>query len=157
MGNRVYFNQFLSDTYTHHQLSITDVHDIGTVKDYMKVHDIIWHHNTSYDIIIHHNTSYDIILYIQYAANLDETPAVHGGKENYWRRLELESEWIIIITIIIILYCIYYTFGTDLPRVEVCSVHSKYWSVSPVSTSSTGGLSNSSSSYLSTPVRSESV
>ncbi|XP_003389727.1 PREDICTED: putative uncharacterized protein CXorf58 [Amphimedon queenslandica] len=108
MGNRVYFNQFLSDTYTHHQLSITDIHDIGTVKDYMK-----------------------------YAANLDETPAVHGGKENYWRRLELEN----------------------LPRVELSSVHTKYWSVAdrPVSASSTEPLSTSSSSYLSTPVRSESV
>lgn len=29
---------------------------------------------------------------MQYAANLDETPAIYGGKENYWRRLELDGK-----------------------------------------------------------------
>lgn len=41
MGNRLYFDQLLSDSSRHHQLSVTDVHDIGTVKDYMKVSKLV--------------------------------------------------------------------------------------------------------------------
>ena len=37
MGNRIYFDQMLQDACQHHQLEITDVIDVTTIKDYMKV------------------------------------------------------------------------------------------------------------------------
>ena len=37
MGNRKYFDQMLYDACQHNQLQVTDVIDITTVKDYMKV------------------------------------------------------------------------------------------------------------------------
>lgn len=30
----------------------------------------------------------------QYLANTDETPASMGGKENYWRKLTLDGEYL---------------------------------------------------------------
>lgn len=54
MGNRIYFDQMLQDACQHHQLHITDVIDIATVKDFMKVimlHVIVKYYNSG---IFHH-------------------------------------------------------------------------------------------------------
>lgn len=61
MGNRVFYDQMLSDACQHHQLKITDEVDVATVKDYM-----------------------------QYMTNLDESPAFMGGRENTWRKINLD-------------------------------------------------------------------
>lgn len=61
MGNRIFYDQILQDTIRQRQCPITDEVDVTTLKDYM-----------------------------QYLANLDESPAYHGGKENFWRKLTLE-------------------------------------------------------------------
>ena len=54
MGNRKFYDQMLVDACHHHQLGgVTDEVDITTMKEYM-----------------------------QYAANVDESPAYLGGKEN---------------------------------------------------------------------------
>ncbi|KAK3598598.1 hypothetical protein CHS0354_039620 [Potamilus streckersoni] len=61
MGNRKFYDQMLQDAMFQRQYKITDEVDVTTLKDYM-----------------------------QYLANVDETPASLGGKENYWRRLTLD-------------------------------------------------------------------
>jgi len=61
MGNRVFYDQILQDTIRQRQCPITDEIDVTTLKDYM-----------------------------QYLSNLDESPAYHGGKENFWRKLTLD-------------------------------------------------------------------
>uniref|UniRef100_H3ACK7 Uncharacterized protein n=1 Tax=Latimeria chalumnae TaxID=7897 RepID=H3ACK7_LATCH len=63
MGHRRFYDQMIFDEIQRQQKNkIVDEIDIGTKKDYM-----------------------------QYISNLDETPAIHGGRDNYWRRLSLES------------------------------------------------------------------
>lgn len=62
MGNRHFYDQMLQDTIRQQQAAITDETDVTTLKDYMK-----------------------------YLANLDETPAYLGGRENYWRKLTLDD------------------------------------------------------------------
>jgi hypothetical protein len=61
MGNRRYFDLLLTDACHHSQLKITDDMDVTTLKEYM-----------------------------QFTANLDETPAHLGGKQNLWRQLDLQ-------------------------------------------------------------------
>ena len=63
MGNRKFYDQMLLDACHHHQLKVTDEVDVTTMKEYM-----------------------------QYAANVDESPAYLGGKENSWRKLNLDGE-----------------------------------------------------------------
>ncbi|CAH1781799.1 unnamed protein product [Owenia fusiformis] len=58
MGNREFYNQMIQDALYQEQKKISDETDVTTLKDYM-----------------------------QYLANLDETPAKEGGKENLWRKL----------------------------------------------------------------------
>ncbi|KAJ8310612.1 hypothetical protein KUTeg_012477 [Tegillarca granosa] len=62
MGNRQFYDQMLQDAIFQQQYKITDEIDVTTLKDYM-----------------------------QYLANIDESPATHGGKENYWRKLTLDD------------------------------------------------------------------
>ncbi|XP_064615141.1 uncharacterized protein CXorf58-like [Liolophura sinensis] len=62
MGNRLFYDQILQDNIYQKQFRVTDEVDVTTLKDYM-----------------------------QYLANLDETPAYKGGKENYWRKLTLDD------------------------------------------------------------------
>ena len=64
MGNRKFYDQMLVDACHHHQLGVTDEVDVTTMKEYM-----------------------------QYAANVDESPAYLGGKENTWRRLNLDGQF----------------------------------------------------------------
>ncbi|XP_071085227.1 uncharacterized protein CXorf58-like [Haliotis cracherodii] len=61
MGNRLFYEQMLQDSIFQQQYNISDEVDVTTLKDYM-----------------------------QYLANVDETPAYMGGKENYWRKLTLD-------------------------------------------------------------------
>ena len=68
MGNRKFYNQMLVDACHHHQLGVTDEVDVTTMKEYM-----------------------------QYAANVDESPAYLGGKENTWRRLNLDGQCVFTI------------------------------------------------------------
>ncbi|XP_030837862.1 putative uncharacterized protein CXorf58 [Strongylocentrotus purpuratus] len=60
MGHRKFYDQMLADTCQHERDKITDEIDVTTVKDYM-----------------------------QYLSNLDEMPAYMGGRENLWRKLDL--------------------------------------------------------------------
>ncbi|XP_071477892.1 uncharacterized protein CXorf58-like [Diadema antillarum] len=60
MGNRKFYDQMIADTCQYERDKITDEVDVTTVKDYM-----------------------------QYLSNLDEMPAYMGGRENLWRRLDL--------------------------------------------------------------------
>lgn len=62
MGARKFYDLVIQDAVHHQQHRITDEIDVTTSKDYM-----------------------------QYLSLLDETPAYMGGKENYWRRLTLNS------------------------------------------------------------------
>uniref|UniRef100_A0A0B6ZF76 Uncharacterized protein n=1 Tax=Arion vulgaris TaxID=1028688 RepID=A0A0B6ZF76_9EUPU len=62
MGNRTFYDQILKDILWQQNCSITDEIDVTTLKDYM-----------------------------QYLANLDESPAWQGGKENCWRKLTLDG------------------------------------------------------------------
>lgn len=62
MGNRRFYDQMLADACCHQQLKVTDEVDVTTMKEYM-----------------------------QYVANVDETPAYMGGKDNTWRRLNMEG------------------------------------------------------------------
>ncbi|XP_052107092.1 uncharacterized protein CXorf58-like [Mytilus californianus] len=62
MGNRKFYDQMLQDAMFQQQYKITDEVDVTTLKDYM-----------------------------QYLANVDESPATMGGKENYWRKLTLDD------------------------------------------------------------------
>lgn len=60
MGHRLFYDQMISDTCQQEQDQITDEIDVTTTKDYM-----------------------------QYLSNLDEMPAHMGGRDNLWRRLDL--------------------------------------------------------------------
>lgn len=60
MGNRIFFENILHDAMQESTNRITDELNVITLKDYM-----------------------------QYLANLDETPAKFGGKSNFWRLLTL--------------------------------------------------------------------
>ncbi|XP_041483306.1 putative uncharacterized protein CXorf58 [Lytechinus variegatus] len=60
MGHRKFYDQMIADTCQHERDKITDEIDVTTVKDYM-----------------------------QYISNLDEMPAYMGGRENLWRKLDL--------------------------------------------------------------------
>ncbi|PVD18639.1 hypothetical protein C0Q70_21189 [Pomacea canaliculata] len=62
MGNRQFYDQMVMDTIQYSQTTVTDEHDVTTLKDYM-----------------------------QYLSNLDEMPATLGGRENNWRKLTLEN------------------------------------------------------------------
>lgn len=62
MGSRVFYNQMLVDACQHQQLKITDEIDVTTMKEYM-----------------------------QYVATVDESPAYLGGKDNTWRKLNLQA------------------------------------------------------------------
>ena len=68
MGNRKFYDQMLVDACHHHQLGVTDEVDVTTMKEYM-----------------------------QYTANVDESPAYLGGKENTWRRLSLDGQLAFIL------------------------------------------------------------
>ncbi len=63
MGNRKFYDQMLVDACCHQQMKVTDEVDVTTMKEYM-----------------------------QYVANVDETPAYMGGKDNTWRRLNMERK-----------------------------------------------------------------
>lgn len=65
MGNRKFYDQILLDACHHQQLKVTDEVDVTTMKEYM-----------------------------QYAANMDESPAYLGGKENAWRKMNLGGEFL---------------------------------------------------------------
>ncbi|XP_071950456.1 uncharacterized protein CXorf58-like [Antedon mediterranea] len=60
MGNRKFYDQIISDACQYEKHGITEEVDVTTVKDYM-----------------------------QYLSVLDELPAYMGGKENLWRKLDL--------------------------------------------------------------------
>ncbi|PIK56092.1 hypothetical protein BSL78_06988 [Apostichopus japonicus] len=60
MGHRLFYDQMIADTCQQEQDQITDEVDVTTTKDYM-----------------------------QYLSNLDEMPAHMGGRDNLWRRLDL--------------------------------------------------------------------
>ncbi|XP_072035268.1 uncharacterized protein CXorf58-like [Amphiura filiformis] len=62
MGHRKFYDQMIADTCQHMQDRITDEVDVTTVKDYM-----------------------------QYISNLDEMPAHIGGRDNLWRKLDLNA------------------------------------------------------------------
>lgn len=62
MGNRIFYENILRDSMQEHYNRITDEVNVITLKDYM-----------------------------QYLANLDETPAKFGGKSNFWRLLTLDD------------------------------------------------------------------
>ncbi|XP_043928232.1 putative uncharacterized protein CXorf58 homolog [Protopterus annectens] len=62
MGHRRFYDQLILDELHRQQIKIADEYDIATMKDYK-----------------------------QYASSLDETPAYLGGKDNFWRKLSLES------------------------------------------------------------------
>ena len=64
MGNRVFYDQLLEDACRHQHLGVTEEVDVTTVKEYM-----------------------------QLVANVDESPASAGGRENTWRKLNLEGAW----------------------------------------------------------------
>jgi len=63
MGNRKFYDQMLLDACHYHQMKVTDEVDITTMKEYM-----------------------------QYVAGVDESPAYMGGKENVWRKLNLDGK-----------------------------------------------------------------
>ncbi|KAM5196828.1 LOW QUALITY PROTEIN: uncharacterized protein CXorf58 homolog [Hipposideros larvatus] len=62
MGRRKFYDQVLEDERLSQKFKITDEVDIVTLKDYVK-----------------------------YSSILDETPASSGGRNNYWRRLNLKN------------------------------------------------------------------
>uniref|UniRef100_A0A4X1VDZ7 Uncharacterized protein n=1 Tax=Sus scrofa TaxID=9823 RepID=A0A4X1VDZ7_PIG len=62
MGKKKFYHQIMEDERLFQKFKITDEIDIVTLKDYM-----------------------------QYSSLLDETPASSGGRNNYWRRLNLEN------------------------------------------------------------------
>ncbi|XP_072812672.1 uncharacterized protein CXorf58 homolog [Vicugna pacos] len=62
MGEKKFYHQIMEDEHLFQKFKITDKIDIVTLKDY-----------------------------VQYSSLLDETPASSGGRNNYWRRLNLES------------------------------------------------------------------
>lgn len=70
MGNRKFYDQMLLDACHHHQLKVTEETDVTTMKEYM-----------------------------QYAANVDESPAYLGGKENTWRKLNLDGQCVCVCPI----------------------------------------------------------
>ncbi|XP_032331561.1 LOW QUALITY PROTEIN: putative uncharacterized protein CXorf58 homolog [Camelus ferus] len=62
MGEKKFYHQIMEDEHLFQKFKITKKIDIVTLKDY-----------------------------VQYSSLLDETPASSGGRNNYWRRLNLES------------------------------------------------------------------
>ncbi|XP_045146681.1 uncharacterized protein CXorf58 homolog isoform X1 [Echinops telfairi] len=62
MGERKFIEQILEDERLFQKFKVTDEIDIVTMKDYMK-----------------------------YSSLMDETPAYAGGRNNYWRRLNLDN------------------------------------------------------------------
>ncbi|XP_065889234.1 uncharacterized protein CXorf58-like isoform X2 [Dysidea avara] len=62
MGDRKFCDQMMSDACQHAQQKITSDVDVTSLKDY-----------------------------VQYSANMDESPAYVGGKDNTWRNLKLDS------------------------------------------------------------------
>ncbi|XP_072900682.1 uncharacterized protein CXorf58 homolog isoform X5 [Hemitrygon akajei] len=62
MGRRKFYDLIIQDNLQYQRMKVADEADIVTAKDYM-----------------------------QYASNLDETPACLGGRENYWRMLTLTN------------------------------------------------------------------
>lgn len=93
MGGRKYHQQVLDDMHEHEHYGVTDEVDITTTKDYMQVgkgvgeegrRDIGETSGRGNKEVKEHDTSF-----LQYMANVDESPAYLGGKENAWRRLDL--------------------------------------------------------------------
>ncbi|XP_077743993.1 uncharacterized protein CXorf58 homolog isoform X1 [Canis aureus] len=62
MGKKKFYHQVMEDECLFQKFKITDKIDIVTLKDYM-----------------------------QYSSLLDETPASSGGRNNYWRKLDLKN------------------------------------------------------------------
>ncbi|XP_034853108.1 putative uncharacterized protein CXorf58 homolog isoform X2 [Mirounga leonina] len=62
MGEKKFYHQVMEDEHLFQKFKITDEIDIVTLKDYM-----------------------------QYSSLLDETPASSGGRNNYWRKLNLKN------------------------------------------------------------------
>lgn len=62
MGRRKFYDLIIQDNLQYQRTNVADEVDIVTAKDYM-----------------------------QYASNLDETPAYLGGRDNYWRMLTLTN------------------------------------------------------------------
>ncbi|XP_029390404.1 putative uncharacterized protein CXorf58 homolog [Mus pahari] len=62
MGERKFYRQIMQDEYIFQKFKVADHMDVVTVQDYM-----------------------------QYCSLTDETPASSGGKNNYWRRLNLSN------------------------------------------------------------------
>ncbi|KAG8510086.1 putative uncharacterized protein CXorf58, partial [Galemys pyrenaicus] len=62
VGKKKFYNQFLEDERPNQKIKISDEIDVITIRDYM-----------------------------QYSSFLDDIPASSGGKNNYWRRLNLEN------------------------------------------------------------------
>ncbi|XP_057165970.1 uncharacterized protein CXorf58 homolog [Ursus arctos] len=62
MGKKKFYHQVMEDQHLFQKFKITDEIDIVTLKDYM-----------------------------QYSSVLDETPASSGGRNNYWRKLNLKN------------------------------------------------------------------
>uniref|UniRef100_A0A9L0K7V4 Chromosome X open reading frame 58 n=1 Tax=Equus asinus TaxID=9793 RepID=A0A9L0K7V4_EQUAS len=62
MGKKKFYHQIMEDEHLFQKFKVTDEIDVVTLKDYM-----------------------------QYSSLLDETPASFGGRNNYWRRLNLKN------------------------------------------------------------------
>lgn len=86
MGNRKYYDLMLTDACHHLQLKFTDEMDITTVKEYMQVGVCVGGWVSFISLIL------SLCVYsLQFTSNLDETPAHLGGRQNMWRRLDLEG------------------------------------------------------------------
>ena len=79
MGSRLFYDQMLVDACQHQQFKITDELDVTTMKDYMQA--CI---KPPYSMVMN-------LSVLQYVATVDETPAYLGGKDNTWRKLNLEG------------------------------------------------------------------
>ncbi|CAI8019508.1 Putative uncharacterized protein CXorf58 [Geodia barretti] len=78
MGSRVFYDQMLVDACQQQQFRITDEIDVTTMKEYMQARQV-------------KPISECIVGSIQYVSTVDETPAYLGGKDNTWRKLNLEA------------------------------------------------------------------
>ncbi|KAJ8794638.1 hypothetical protein J1605_003109 [Eschrichtius robustus] len=94
MGKKKFYHQIMEDERLFQKFKITDEIDIVTLKDYMQVRNL--------DLDIENkqqNKPCDPILqeerimyqFAVYSSLLDEIPASSGGRNNYWRRLNLEN------------------------------------------------------------------
>ena len=90
MGSRKYYDLMLTDACHHHQLKFTDEMDVTTVKEYMQVCVVYVWGGGGGGVLYPLNFSLCVCT-LQFTSNLDEMPAHLGGRQNMWRRLDLEG------------------------------------------------------------------